>query len=529
MPKPTQDLKTTVVPLEVARIANIQSLKDQSEKWWNIRRMQGLFPPMEELFKLETLKTPYQFGLKTRSSIQTITGNDTIYVGGSEVQVHKKVTMVLPAYRIMRGDFGTLGLPCEKENAEDEHKRLQSPHNAAYVGSLANVLLSTICPLHFPEVYGAFTGIATKHTLDISDDYEDLSDRPWFLQNLGHFFDLKLRTVNTQQESIQLGEDIQLDAEELLPIAHPDVAPAALEEESELSEEDDDSDSVSTGYVFGIRTSSSVGSEHEGIAFEDDDESFAEAIFHDTPVQITVMQKCEATFYQLLKHNPEQHKRIAWLAQVVFALAYAQRTVGFVHNDLHVNNVMYVPTDKEFFYYNVSGKQYRVPTYGYNIKIIDFDRATFSVKLAGMRESRFFMSDQFDFDEDAGGQYNVLPFYNTKFPEVKPNPSFDLVRLATSVFWDCFPQGPLEESYKEDPLFKILMQWTTLPDGKSILFRNLDEKDTHERYSGFHLYKAIARYCKNTAVPRTQIEKLAFPYLYSERIPSSENCLVIES
>lgn len=537
MPKPTPDLRTCVVPLEVHKISNIQTIKDGAEKWWNIRRIQALFPSMEQLFKLETIKTPYLYGLKTRNQIQTISSPTMAYINGSEVEVHRKTTMILPAYRCMRGDFGTSGLPCEKEMAEEEHNRIHSPHNAAYVGALANIILSESGCIHFPEVYGTFTGIASKHSIDISDDYEDLADRPWFLQNLGHFFDLKLRSFEQEPEKpkIELGDDIAIEAEELEPLnpATPAI-PAPLEEESDISEDDldDDSDleSTSTGYIFGVKTCSSDGDDHEdGIGFQDEDcETFAEAIFHDVPVQTTVMQKCKGTFYELLKNHPEPHKRVAWLAQIVFALAYAQRNYGLVHNDLHVNNVMYVETPKEFLYYNVSGKNYKVPTYGHIMKIIDFDRATFSVKLTGMRDARFFMSDQFDQNEEAGGQYNVEPFYNSKFAEVKPNASFDLVRLATSLFWDCFPKGPLHEEYKSDPLFKIAIDWTTLPDGTSVLFRNLAENDTHERYRGFHLYKAIARYCKGTAVPKTQIEKLASPYLNPDKTPAGEQCLLID-
>ena len=538
MPKPTPDLRTTVVPLDVHKITNIQTIKDGAEKWWNIRRVQALFPSMEQLFKLETIKTPYLYGLKTRNQIQTVSGPTTAYINGMEVEVHRKTTMILPAYRCMRGDFGTSGLPCEKEMAEEEHQRIHSPHNAAYVGALANIILSESGCIHFPEVYGTFTGIASKHAIDISDDYEDLADRPWFLQNLGHFFDLKLRSIEAEEEKpkIELGENIEIEAEELTPIGGPTSnVPAPIDEDSsDLSEDDieDDSDlaSTSTGYIFGVKTCSSDGDDHEdGIGFQDEDcETFAEAIFHDVPVQTTVMQKCKGTFYELLKNNPEPHKRVAWLAQIVFALAYAQRNYGLVHNDLHVNNVMYVDTAKEYLYYNVAGRNYKVPTYGCVMKIIDFDRATFSVKLTGMRDARFFMSDQFDQNEEAGGQYNVEPFYNSKFAEVKPNASFDLVRLATSVFWDCFPKGPLHEEYKSDPLFKIVMDWTTLPDGSSVLFRNLAEEDTHERYRGFHLYKAIARYCKGTAVPKTQIEKLASPYLNPEKTPANETCLLID-
>lgn len=535
MPKPVSELRTATVPLEVHKVSNIQSLKEGADKLWSLKRIQPFFPSLEQLFKIENLRTPYHYGIRTRNMIQTISGPSSIYSNGTEIKIHRKTTMILPSYRTMRGDFGTSGLPCDKENATEEYERIHSPHNAAYVGALANIVLSESGCIHFPEVYGTFTGIAHKHSIDISDDYEDLSDRAWFMQNLGHFFDLKLRTITTTEnkESIELGETIELDAEELLPIPIDSNIHVAEESSDELTIEDeaDESSSISTGYVFAVRTCSSEGDDmHEdGIGFQDDDEeTFAEAIFHDVPVQTTVMEKCEGTLYQLFKENTSVEKRVAWLAQVVFALAYAQRYYGFVHNDLHVNNVMYVQTTKEYLYYNVCGKQYRVPTFGYVMKIIDFDRSTFSVKLPGMREARFFMSDQFDALEEAGGQYNFEPFYNSKFSEVKPNPSFDLVRLATSLFWDCFPNGPLCEEYQTDPLFVILMAWTTLPDKTSILFRNLEEKDTHERYRGFHLYKAIARYCKKTAVPQQQIEKLAVPYLFTDKLPSGELCLLIE-
>ena len=221
MPKPTQELRTSVVPLEVHRINNLNSLKEGAEKHWNIRRMQGLFPSMEQLFKLETIRTPYQYGLKTKQHIQTISSPSTIYTNGEEIPVHRKVTMVLPAYRVMRGDFGTAGLPCEKEFAEESHSRIHSPHNAAYVGALANAVLAESGCIHFPNVYGTYTGIASKHTVDISDDYEDLCDRPWFLQNLGHFFDLKLKPVPhpEEQKPIQLGEDMELEVDELEPLA----------------------------------------------------------------------------------------------------------------------------------------------------------------------------------------------------------------------------------------------------------------------------------------------------------------------
>ena len=546
MPKPVSDLRTTNSPLDVHKYSNIQGLQEQAQKHWGLRRLQPFFPSIEKLFKMD-VRLPHHYGIKTSVPIQTITGDSSVYAGSSETSVHLKKTMLYSAYRVMHGEYSGTGLPNVGEVAS-EPLRIQSPYNAGYVGSLASLVLSESGSQHFPRVYGVFSGVAERHVLDISDDYEDLCDRPWFSQNIGHFFELRLKKpeVPVLQFADVPSEDIDLGAMELEPIPTPpnpilpaNYSDAEDDEHNEDSGDVDSTDDCSTDYIFNIRSCSGDSSsddeddedEHGGgsIGFSEpeEDEPFAHAIFKDAPIQVTVMEKCEGTMYKLFKENPELHKRCAWMAQVIFALAFAQRSFGFVHNDLHVMNVMYVPTEKEYFYYGLSGKTYRVPTYGKLVKIIDFDRATFSVKLPKMKESKFFMSDQFHQEEEAGGQYNIAPFYNPKYPEVKPNPSFDLVRLATSMFWDCFPNGPSEE-YTTNPLYTMFMQWLTLPDGRSILFKDLSTGDLSERYRGFQLYKAISRYCRDTAVPRKQVEKFGTPYLFEGKPPSGESSLFIE-
>jgi hypothetical protein len=550
MPKPTPDLRTSNIHLDVHRWSNLQGLQEQAQKAWGLRRIQPYFPSIQKLFKLENVRMPYHYGLKLRFPIQTISEN-TVYVGGTETPVHLKKTMLYSPYRVMHGEYAGTGLP-NTEDVAGEPLRIQSPYNAAYVGSLASMVLSESGCVHFPTVYGVFSGISERHTIDISDDYEDLCDRPWFSQNIGHFFELRLRKpeVPVLQFADVTPEVIDLGAVDIEPVAvttpSPAGAPAVLGmgydgDTEDTPEEMAESDSGSTDYIFNVHScgsdsesdddddddsESESGSDEGGFSEDETYEGFAHAVFKDAPIQITVMEKCAGTMYALFKENPETEKRCAWMAQVIFALAYAQRTFAFVHNDLHVMNVMYVPTSSEFFYYNVGGRNYRVPTFGKLIKIIDFDRASFSVKVPKMKESKFFMSDQFHQDEEAGGQYNLAPFYNPKYAEIKPNPSFDLVRLATSMFWDCFPNGP-DEQYMSNPIFKMFMTWLTLPDGKSILFRDQEKGDFSERYRGFNLYKAIARYCRDTAVPRKQIEKFGSPY-FIDKVPRGESCLVIE-
>ena len=530
------DLRTSNVPIEVQKQTNLQGLQEQAYAQWGFRRIQPFFPCIQKLFKMETVRTPYSFGLKSRYGIQTISAPDRVFSAGVEQRVHLKKSMLFSPYNVMRGDYAGTGLP----NSEDvKNSRIQSPHNSAYVGSLATLLLSETGCQHFPRVYGVFSAIAEKNVVDISYDYEDLCDRSWFSQNIGHFFELKIKTPE-KIEMEDSDEAVDLGVQDLPPLA-VSATGTAPEAEPFISDEDDDEDdhdegttydsSCSTDYCFEIRSCSSSGTtEPDEEPFDDpeDEEGFAHAVFKDAPVQVTVMEQCEGTMYKLFKENPETEKRCAWIAQVIFALSFAQRTFGLVHNDLHVMNVMYVPTDKEYFYYNMGGKKtYRVPTHGKLLKIIDFDRATFSVKLPKLREAKFFMSDQFHPDEEAGGQYNVEPFYNPKYPEVKPNASFDLVRLASSVFWDCFPHGVSDDEYASNPLYKMFMQWLTLPDGTSVLFRNAREGDKHERYGGFQLYKAIARWSRD-AVPRKQIEVFGGPYVFEGKVPAGEDCLFIE-
>jgi hypothetical protein len=152
--------------------------------------------------------------------------------------------------------------------------------------------------------------------------------------------------------------------------------------------------------------------------------------------------------------------------------------------------------------------------------LIDFERGTGSVRVQGMKDPKFFMSDHFAINEEAGGQYNIEPFYIQKFPVVKPNPSFDLVRLATSMFWDLFPKGP-DHQYETNRIFQFLISWLKTGD-KYVLFS--DGNPRHERYHGFNLYKAIARNCKDTALPRKEIEELPF---IVQSVPLNE-CLCID-
>ena len=531
----SSELKSSQLPLSIHKYS-VSELKQSSATHWEINDIQPYFPSIEKLFKCSDLTSLTDYGIKFTDEIQIILSKTAIRtINGSTVDVHNKVTMLLSPYKWMRGEYGkTLGLPTSIEQATTSMHKIQDTNNAAYVGALISSVLSQSGCHHFPKVYGVFSGNSMNHTIDISDDYDELSDRPWFSNNIGKMFDIKLSDeVQDKQEfrhtrksriAITLGDQVDLGVIPELETSRLDDVQMAdlnklLNEDDECVDDSSDSSSVSTSYIFGVNSCDSDVDEED----DSDDESyepFAWATFKEVPVQITVMEKCEGTLYQLLMLNPETEKHIAWIAQVMFALAYAQRNFGLTHNDLHANNVMYNQTKEEYFYYNCGGVLYKVPTYGYLIKIIDFERGIASIKLTGMKEPKLFVSDHFCEEEEAGGQYNFACYYNSKSPEIKPSASFDLVRIATSLYWDLFP-----EPEPDNLLFKLFTKWLTLEDGTSILFGKKQPK--HDRFHGFNLYKAIARYCKDNAVPRKEIESLRSLF-QTESIPTGSVSLFID-
>jgi hypothetical protein len=535
------ELRSSQIHLSLHKY-DLSLLRPSASTYWGIQNIQPYFPAIEKLFKSSELEDVSEYGIRLPDEIATVLSPSKIRTtNGSTVEVHRKTTMLLSPYKWMRGEYGsTLGLPTSIEKATTALHKLQNPNNAGYVGSMISVALSQSGCDHFPKVYGVFTGTSGDHSVDISDDYGELSERPWFSKNIGKLFNVKLseelqnstefRHTRSERAVIQLGEKIELGNVQELEGSHVeevqmgDINRVFYDDETMEDDDGSDSSSVSTSYVFAVRSCDCEGSDDED-EMEDEDEDgepFAWATFSNVPVQITVMEKCDGTLYELMMMNNDSDKHFAWISQVAFALAYAQRNFGFTHNDLHANNVMYVKTEKEYFYYNCGGMLYRIPTYGYLIKVIDFERSIMSIKLTGMKEPKLFMSDHYAEDEEAGGMYNYGDYYNPKYPEVKPNPSGDLVRLATSIYWDLFR----EDESKKTILYNVFMKWLTLDDKTSILFGKKDPE--HDRFRGFHSYKAIARFCKDNAIPRKEIASLRTVFGV-DSVPEGNMVLLIEA
>jgi hypothetical protein len=147
------------------------------------------------------------------------------------------------------------------------------------------------------------------------------------------------------------------------------------------------------------------------------------------PINLCMMEKLDQTLDDLLDddYNMSEAEWFSVFFQVAFGLATAQKYFNFVHNDLHSSNVMFKATELRNLFFQIGNTYYRVPTFGKITKIIDFARGTFKLG------DRWIFSDQFKEDGDAWGQYDYPQDGTLANCEHKPNPSFDMVRLGTTV------------------------------------------------------------------------------------------------
>lgn len=262
-----------------------------------------------------------------------------------------------------------------------------------------------------------------------------------------------------------------------------------------LNDEDSDSDAASNN-------NDDTDNDTDGSYFSEDDETLIAKI-KNFPVEIIMLEKCENTLDYLMMDAEEELTSEEWISalmQIIMTLISYQKMFSFTHNDLHTNNVMFITTEKEYLYYCYNKIYYKVPTYGRIFKIIDFGRSIYKYKGVTI------CSDSFSMTGDAATQYNCDPYFNDKKPRLEPNFSFDLCRLACSLF-DYFIEdiNDIPNLCKEDPLTKLIVDWVTDDKNRNILYKTNGE----ERYPDFKLYKMIARNVHNHT-PQVQLNNTLF-------------------
>ena len=450
-----------------------------------------------------------------------------------------KITHLLDAYRMIQGNYPMSqhpALPAPGRKSAKVYSKIHDPHNQAYVDAVACYMLSKFREAdhspHFSLFYGAYLAIAKEYYYNITEDFSDIRFESWFWR----------------KRSQGVFKLIGFEGDRLLESDDPLMeAPDNLEDTSSCTDSDDESDkstviselhdgdnvsvggsgSLHSATIDTATSSSSCDSDHTDTESETSSlgsEMKFFAALSEFPTMLMFLESNTGTMDMLLDGTTDMTAAIgtpeweaqwsAWLFQVIAALCPLQSLWAMTHNDLHSNNILWTPTDKEYLYYSTNdGRKWRVPTYGKLFRIIDFGRAIYT------HNNVLCISDDYWPDNEAGTQYNFGPLYDPKEPRVYPNPSFDLCRLSVSIFEAMFSEIPEDspscnvlssepgrvQNETVSDLFNILWSWLIDEDGRNVLW----DENQSERYPGFDLYRVIAQRVKG-AVPKEQLDKAPF-------------------
>ena len=481
-------------------------------------------------------------------------------------------------------------LPKLNSNAQDCNPKFIDINNSAYVDGLflflSSQLKNTYKFTHGVEYYGSFLGIKNEFKINVFDDIDYLNNSDFFNKNKNILFKIDdfehlFQQEQTKLKPLTIGNNISLksfksvdnemfdnvfddevnafDLNDLkdMSIDLVDLTNANLHTDQQLTlksnstcssrsshtndedlEDEDcencdpevdvfDSGSEKLGSDEALENVQGDQDEEDEDEEEDEEEDYEDeeerinVTIPKFPVQVIGMEYCENTFDDLILNNElTENEWCSAFMQIIMILITYQKAFNFTHNDLHTNNVMYIQTDKKFLYYCYKKKYYKVPTFGRIFKIIDFGRSIFKF------DGKLFCSDSFQTGGDAATQYNTEPYFNDKKPRLEPNYSFDICRLACSIFdyvIDDFEEMK-DLSKIKDPIKKLIFEWCLDDKGINMLYKN----NGVERYPDFKLYKMIAR-CVHNHIPQAQLERPEFDkFLFNGDIKNMDDVINID-
>ena len=484
-----------------------------------------------------------------------------------EKEVFFKMAPLLDPYKYMVGKYDIsnaklFNLPKLNSTTDDCNSKIIDLNNSAYVDGLflflTNQLKYSYKFIHGIEYYGSFLAIKNDFKINVFDDIDYLTGSEFFSNNKNNLFkiddydhlftnespnlkpikignNISIKSLNSidnqmfdgvfddNNNAIDLNDlkDMSLELIDMNNVTLQSEHQVTLKSHSTCSSRsshtnDDDLDNNCENCetnsdemyneccenIYEEKGHEEEDEEEEDEEEEDEEEERINVTIPKFPVQVIGMEYCENTFDSLILNNELTIEEwYSCLMQIIMILITYQKAFHFTHNDLHTNNVMYNKTDKKYLYYCYNKKYYKVPTFGRIFKIIDFGRSIFKF------HGKLFCSDSFQSGGDAATQYNTEPYFNDKKPRLEPNYSFDLCRLACSIFdyiIDDFEEIK-DFSKIKDPIKRLVAEWCLDDKGINMLYKN----NGIERYPDFKLYKMIARHVHNHT-PQAQLERPEF-------------------
>jgi ribosomal protein L12E/L44/L45/RPP1/RPP2 len=564
---------TKIKPLDLKHLEeSFTPTSDDLEHNYNafhISHLQNYNPLYSEFFIMN--ETNYdKVALNNKYHIQDL---NTVYDTETKETMQKpvfiKFSPLLDPIRYMIGKYNindekTRTLPNLSSTNENTLAKILNKHNASYVDNFFSFLTSKLLHehgfVHGLDYYGSFLGVQEKFKMNIVDDLEYLNTSDVFLENIGKHYSItkkeenmsfmnygsrankhKLNISNTDgQDNLSVISISEIEDLNEIENLETNVEINDLEEVYEKPENSNASSPKSSNSSNNSETNYSTEGEDEeeddeksteeddeddSTVWETDDsetsseyseESAVYSYINNYPVQLICLEKCDGTLDELfMKHKITVENASSMLFQVVMTLLTYQKAFHFTHNDLHTNNIMYMNTDIDYLYYKFGGKIYKVPTFGKIFKIIDFGRGIYKFN------GQLFCSDSFNVSGDAHTQYNFEPFMNENKPRLEPNYSFDLCRLATSIY--DFVVDTDEKPSNYDDFQTIINNWCCDDNGKNVLYK----RDGSERYEGFKMYKMIARFVHG-CVPIEQLKLSYFMRFEVDAVNEDDSKIVMD-
>jgi len=486
-----------------------------------------------------------------------------------EKDIFFKMAPLLDPFKFLIGKYNAndesiFNLPNINSDENNCNSKFLDFNNSAYVDGLFLFLSSNLIHHynfnHGVDYYGSFLAIKNDFILNIYDDIDYLNNSDYFNKNKNNLFKIdnyehlfqyqnenaKLKPIKIQHNiseksnlSIKslnddMFEDVFDNENKILNLSDLKDADYELVDitNTKIDNENENNVTLKSNSTCSSRTSYTNDNEveencdncdkiesndeldnnddadetiWEDEEDEDEEEDEEEERINVTipkfPVQVIGMEYCESIFDDLILNNDlNDEEWFSAFMQIIMILITYQKAFSFTHNDLHSNNVMYNQTDKKYIYYCYKKQYYKVPTFGRIFKIIDFGRSIYKF------DGKLFCSDSFQNGNDAATQYNTEPYFNDKKSRLEPNFSFDLCRLACSIFdYVVEDISEIKNINNCDPVTRLIVEWCLDDKGINMLYKN----NGLDRYPDFKLYKMIAR-CVHNHTPQAQLERPEF-------------------
>ena len=505
-----------------------QSLED----YLFISNLQNYIPIYTKFFQLRD-NNYNNINLNNKWFIYDINGQNNFKIKNIDNNIIKnaniffKLAPLLDPYKYLIGkyninDKNIFTLPKLNSNETNCHPKFINLNNCAYVDGFFLYLTSNLIYnynfIHGVDYYGSFLGLKKNFITNIYDDIDNLNNSDFFYKNKNILFTIDdyEHLIKTKLKPIVISHNIsnsQLSIQSFNSDFSFNYLDNNINSNINKNIHSNKNITLQSNSSCSSRSSYDSNDSNNSNDFDDDcydsdydeeeeeEEEIINANIPEFPVQVIAMEYCDNTFdYLILNNKLTSDEWFSALMQIIMILITYQKLFAFTHNDLHTNNIMYNKTDKQFIYYFYQQKYYKVPTFGRIFKIIDFGRSIYKF------DNKLFCSDSFQIGGDAATQYNTEPFFNHKKPRLEPNFSFDLCRLACSMFNNIIDFEEIKDIYNSnDPVKRIIFEWCLDDNGINILYKN----NGSDRYPDFKLYKMIAR-CVHKHTPQLQLERPEF-------------------